>query len=61
MAEPKNQSKMNQNPKSEKTQKENPKTYGKEPPMVDPQTPERPDEYEVNADENQPPEKPTLH
>lgn len=70
MAQQKNSSKSAQSPnkKSQRKspRKENPKTFGKEPPMVDPRTPSRPDNYEVQADESstnesQPEAKPTLH
>ncbi len=42
--------------KPNKNNQDDPKTFGKEPPMEEPQTPEHPDEeYEVKA------EKPLLH
>jgi hypothetical protein len=66
MAQQKNSNKASQESKKPQTQKKNnddPKTFGKEPPMVEPTIPEPPDQYEVSGDENQPDQnaKPTLH
>ena len=47
-----------QNPKTpNNNNKDNPNTFGKEPPMIDPSTPDHPDDYEVEASDD----KPTLH
>jgi len=67
MAQPKSSDKSRsttntpKNPKTQNNNKDNPKTFGQEPPMVDPNTPEHPDDYEVEASSEQQDEKPILH
>ena len=62
MAQEKNPNKLAQddNKKPNKNNNDDPRTFGKEPPMEEPQTPEHPDEeYEVKASAEE--AKPTLH
>jgi hypothetical protein len=64
MAQEKNPNKSFQNDVPQKNTQQKPddnKTFGNEPPMEEPQSPEHPDEYEVTGDEPHEPVKPTLH
>ncbi len=65
MAQDKNPNKISQNENQQQANKgnnkEDPKTFGKEPPMEEPQTPEHPDDYEVKADDSAENVKPTFH
>lgn len=68
MAQQKNPNKSsqtggNKKPQSPKKNNDDPKTFGKEPPMEEPQTPEPPDQYEVLGDDKSSDQnaKPTLH
>lgn len=64
MAQPKSSDKSGVKPEApnkpqspNNNNKDNPKTFGKEPPMIDPNTPDHPNDYEVEASD----EKPLLH